>query len=123
MISIILIILAGLFNAAMDILKNKYHNSIFKKYKNKQWIDPTISWKNKWKNENPIYGNKFFLSSTLFVFITDLWHLFKTLMIISICLSIVFYNPIFKWYIDVFIFYLGFTLTFELFYSKILIKL
>jgi len=81
--------------------------------------------KNKWKYDE--YGNcegkeKFFGSSTFLVWLTDLWHLCKFLMLMSICAGIVFYMPLFKWYFDLLIFYCLFTITFELFYKKILIK-
>lgn len=35
------------------------------------------SWRNKYKRNNPILGAKFFGSTTIFVAITDAWHLFN----------------------------------------------
>ena len=39
--------------------------------------DPKISWRNKWKNGDPAQGERFPGSSTIFVFLTDAWHLAK----------------------------------------------
>lgn len=39
------------------------------------WIKD-ISWKNKWKDGDPKKGEKFLGSSTIFVQLTDAWHLF-----------------------------------------------
>jgi len=40
----------------------------------RQWLDPKISWKNKWKDGNPEKGEAYFLSSTSLVPLTDAWH-------------------------------------------------
>lgn len=114
MISILLIILAGICNAIMDKLQFGFHSSIFKKL-NQQFWNPTFSWKNKWNTRFPK------LTSTIFVMFTDAWHLFKYLMVMYITLSIVFYQPIVNWYVDIAIINCAFTCTFELFYSKILV--
>lgn len=44
-----------------------------------QYWDPSISWKNKYANGDPAQGEKFPGSSSLFVFSTDAYHLFRTL--------------------------------------------
>jgi len=44
MITIILIIFAGFLNACMDVLQFKFDISIFRFLKNKQWVDPRISY-------------------------------------------------------------------------------
>ena len=90
MISIIFLILAGFFNSIMDIIIHKWNKSIFSKIKNDkllQFINPTLSWKNKWKNSDYKQGEKFIGSSTVFVMFTDLWHLCQFLMIVSFILS------------------------------------
>jgi hypothetical protein len=43
-------------------------------------------------------------------------------MILAISFAIVFMEPMFAWYFDFFIYYLTFTVPFEIFYSKVLIK-
>ena len=123
MITLFLIVIAGIFNACMDVLQFKFNGSIFKNWKNQKWIDPVKSHANKWKYVNGIWaGEKFFGSSTFLVFLTDFWHLCKFLMLLSISFAVVLYNPLINLYVDVFLMYCAFTVTFELFYSKILIR-
>jgi hypothetical protein len=123
MISLVLVALAGVFNAVMDVLNFKFHSSIFRFWNNQQWINPSLSSANKWKYENSIWaGERFFGSSTFLVFITDMWHLSKFLMLLLITSSVVFYHPIINWYVDWLLMYVCFTATFEIFYSKIFIK-
>lgn len=124
MITIIFIILAGIFSAIMDLLRveSKYHQSVFSLIKNKrlkQWIDPNISWTNK-------YGQypkpKFIGSTTIFVFVTDLWHFSKAGMLICLMIAIVNFKLLISPIIDIFMLYTIFCCIFELFYSVILIK-
>jgi len=122
-ISIILMIIAGFFNACMDILKVRYDKSIFRFWKYQNWLDPSKSWVNKWKNGDPSQGERFFGSSTFFVSLTDAWHLAKHFMLTFIMLSVVFYQPIINWWMDFIILYVSFTVTFEVFFSKILIRI
>ena len=119
--SIILLMLSGFFNSIMDVIRYRWNKSIFNGI-NDKWMNPSISWKNKWKNGDINQGEKFFGSSTFLVFLTDFWHFAKSLMILFYVLSVVMYKPIFNWYIDSIILYLSFTITFEIFFSKILIK-
>jgi len=121
-ISIILIVLAGICNAIMDVLKTKYNKSIFLNCSNQTWLKPSLSWKNKWKNGDPLQGPRFFGSTTFLVFLTDFWHLTKFYMLMLISFAIVCREPMFAWYIDFLIYYCSFTIPFELFYSKVLIK-
>ena len=118
MISVILLILAGIFNSCMDTLKTHYSVSIFSKWKNQDWVNPSLSWVNKWKPKTK-FGD--FIMSTVLVWMTDFWHLCKFLMLWSIMFAIVFYVPLINWWADILIFYCAFTIIFEIFYSKILI--
>jgi hypothetical protein len=107
----------------MDVLQFKYHLSLFRFWKNQQWINPELSNQNKWKYINGIWsGEKFFGSSTFLVWLTDLWHFCKFLMLLLISFSVVFYTPLINWWLDILIFYCTFTITFEIFYSRILVK-
>lgn len=117
MISIILIFIAGILNACMDKLRFHYSTSIFSKWSNQNWVNPSLSWVNKWKPKSKI-GDM--IMSTVLVWVTDFWHLCKMLMLLFLFLSIVLYQPLFNWWIDFFIFYCTFTITFELFFSKVL---
>jgi len=119
MISIILLVIAGIFNACMDMLKTHYSISIFSKWKNQQWVNPALSWTNKWKPESKI-GD--LIMSTVLVSFTDLWHFCKSIMLSCIMAAIVFYDPIFNWWSDLLILYCSFTIPFEIFYSKVLVK-
>jgi len=121
-ISIILMIFAGICNSVMDVLKTRYNNSIFASWPNQTWLKPSLSWVKKWKDGNPKKGERFLGSSTVFVWLTDFWHLAKFFMLLGIAFSIVLYQPIVAWWIDWFILYCAFTIPFEIFYSKVLVK-
>jgi len=119
-ITLILIILAGMFNAAMDVLRYRYKTSIFKDWKYQNWVNPALSQMNKWKPTTK-FGD--LMMSTVLVWVTDMWHFVKMLMWTSIMFGIIFYNPITSfWLLDVFILYFSLTGTFELFFSVIFIK-
>lgn len=130
MITLFLLFLAGALNATMDVLSFRYKTSIFSKYpKLQEFFNPEESWVNKYKDNNPELGPKFFGSKTFLVFLTDAWHLAKMLMITSFTLAIVFYNPIIvteSIFVNIvgnlLLLHSAFSLSFELFFSKILIK-
>lgn len=127
MISLILIIIAGIFNSIMDTLSFRYGISVFSKWtKYEQFLDPQKSWVNKYKHNNPTLGPKFFGSKTFLVWTTDLWHLSKMLMITLFTFAIVFYTPIVTTgylLIDILInssiLHFAFSLTFSLFWDKV----
>lgn len=120
LVSLFLIALAAGCNAVMDICSHKFTTSIFKKL-NPLWWDATISWKNKYINATPALGlRKLFWRINYPVQLTDAWHLFKTLMIVLLCLAIVFYKPMFIWWADVLILGTVWNCTFSLFYNKVL---
>ena len=121
-ISILLMIFAGFWNSVMDVLKTRYNTSIFASWNNQTWLKPSLSWRNKWKNGDKSQGERFFGSSTFLVWLTDFWHLAKMLMLVGIGFAIVMYKPIVAWWIDWFILYCAFTVPFEIFYSRILVK-
>ena len=126
MISLILVILAGILNAAMDIIVStiRYNKSIFTMLP-KTWepfFDSTVSWKNKWKNGDPNQGEKFFGSSTFLVWTTDAWHLANTTMLFLLSMAITFYSPLVNKNVDIFIYWIIFGFTFEMFFSKFFMK-
>ena len=118
-ITIILVIISAISNACMDVVWNNFNSSIFFNINNK-WFDPHMSWLNKW-NWWPTKLGKFLLS-TIFVFITDFWHLCKLIMLVCYSLAIALNVNIFNNIIETFVLYCLFTCTFELFWSKFLIK-
>lgn len=117
-ISITLVIFASIFKSIMDTLQFRYEKSIFSKF-NKYWWNPNFSWMNKWKYRDRQNGERFFGSSTFFVWVTDAWHFFQHFMITFMIASIVLYQKQFGILIDFAILYLVYTCTFELFFSKI----
>ncbi len=123
MTSVILISLAAMFNAVMDTLSFRYNTSIFSNYpKLKQYLDPSVSWENKYKNGDPTQGPRFFGSETFLVFLTDGWHLAKTLMILCFSGAAVTYTCIEGPYWDTLIFYTIFGTVFQIFFGNIFIK-
>ena len=83
---VFLIISAAICKAVMDTVQFKYEDSIFSKMSQKKqnWFNPKISWKNKYKNNDPKQGAKFFGSTTFLVWTTDAWHFFQMIMLTSI---------------------------------------
>jgi hypothetical protein len=125
MISLILVILAAIINAAMDTINARYFTSVFyneKWPKFNQFTNPATSWQNKWKRGDRKQGEKFFGSSTFLVWTTDFWHLAKTVMLLCFALAIVCYTPIIHPLLDWIIYWIGFGTAFELFWSKIFIR-
>lgn len=132
MISAIFFILAGICNAIMDKILFHWDRSIFKGSKWEWWANPETSYRNKWKNgSNSLGGEKFPGSSTIFVWITDLWHFAQSLMITFFLLGAIFYGEgmvsIFEtnWInslLDLVIYKVLFSLSFELWWSILLEK-
>lgn len=135
MTTLILLALAGMCNAVMDVLFTRWNVCVFRNLNPLFW-NPQVSWKNKWAQPYPQpathewyyfgfypeYKERFPYSSTIFVFLTDAWHLAKFLMLWFIMFAIVFYKPLSgNVLLDAFVFYCTFTVTFTMFYSYVLI--
>jgi len=71
-LSIILFLLSAVFEAVMDFLQFRYT-------KRNQFWNPQLSWMNKWDFSTVPRKERFPLSSTVLVFLTDGWHLMKWL--------------------------------------------
>ncbi len=125
-VSLIFILIAGILNAIMDVLSFRFYKSIFNDIKNEKlisWINPAVSWKNKYKDKDPKKGPAFFGSMTFLVSVTDAWHCAKSLMITCLCCAIIFYESCgINIFLELGILYVAFSGVFELFYSKILIN-
>ena len=93
MIVIILIIIIAICNAIMNTISHHYSTSIFTTYYYRfpaRFWDPYYSWRNKYIGGDPRNGRvKWFWKINKPVQITDAWHLFKTIMIVSMILAIV----------------------------------
>jgi len=126
-IAIILIVLLYFtLKAVKDTISFHFMESIFSKLPIKyfKFIDPSISWKNKWKNGDVNQGERFIRSSTIFVMFTDLWHLCDFLQSLILCVIAIF--AIFKYGIFIYLGAIGLfiigSLLFELLYSIIFKK-
>ena len=89
--SIILLVLAGISKAVKDRIMTGWTGSKFERWGlDRNWWDNQISWRNKWKLKNGIVSQseRFLFSSTLFVFVTDAWHLFDLAFILSLAFGI-----------------------------------
>jgi hypothetical protein len=131
MLSILFFILAGASNAVMDKIIFHWGRSVFKGTKFEQWANPKVSYKNKWKNKsNSLDGERFFGSSTIFVWTTDLWHFAQSFMITFFVLGVLSYDGIvnigglyvLNLIIDYVILKMAFSISFEIFWSKVLEK-
>jgi hypothetical protein len=110
MVSLIFFIIAAACSAFMDTLAHRHPKSIFQKFKKGFWSDAfEESWKEKyvdWDSGDrslrklfPNFKSRFKILNWIGkinypVQITDGWHLFKTIMIFAICISIVSFKPI-----------------------------
>lgn len=72
---IVLFLLSIISYSCLWTIQFKYTSSIFRFWKNQQYFNPAISWKNKWKIVNEKAIEAFPGSSTVFVFLTDFFHL------------------------------------------------
>lgn len=119
----LLIAFAGVSEAIMDKVQFHYDKSIFSdpKYKQIFW-NPDLSWVNKWKDSSA-REEKFAGSSTIFVFTTDAWHLFKFYRnsALFVGLPLLFLNPM-HIIISMVIARIIYGLSFTLFFDKILKK-
>ena len=66
----------------MDLVSFHWHKAPKWMKRRKQFWDPQVSWKNKWK-EGSTTEERFKFSSTILVSLTDGWHLAKSLMLNS----------------------------------------
>lgn len=124
MIACLFAILAGICNSIMDVTQLHYSTSIFSNFKTK-WFAKD-SWRNKYKNRDKKQGPLFPGSTTIFVFVTDGWHFFQSLMVTFFILMALFYKPLIhlQWkglelLVSFIILKILYSLTFELFYSII----
>jgi hypothetical protein len=123
MITITLISIAAILNALMDTISFRYESSIFSNFPRlRQFLDVNMSWRNKYKGGDVKQGRAFFGSTTFLVFLTDGWHLFKTLMLLYLLAAMVSYETIVSPMADILIYYVWFGIVFEVFFAYILKK-
>jgi hypothetical protein len=122
MLTLIFVFLAAICNAIMDVITYRFNSSIFSKLVHLKWyIDPSVSWRNKYKNGDPNQGPVFPFSTSILCAITDLWHLTKSIMLVLLYVGITCYVPIIHPVLDVILYYIVFGVTFELFWSILFI--
>lgn len=116
--------IAGASKGVADKLQFHYYEvkEIFPNINDNFW-NPDISYKNKWKNGDPMQGEAFWGSSRWFVCFTDGWHgantTHKTAIIGAICFNIGDRKRPFKYYLYDFVVYslsysTGFWITYEI---------
>jgi len=123
-----LVVLSGISNSTMDVLKFRYNVSVFSRLPKKiQYFTEPSSWRNKYKDRDPSKGESFWGSTTIFVCCTNLWHLSQMLWRVSMSTCIIialFINYDAMWHEVLLLFgvlsalYLG---AFRIFYEKIYI--
>lgn len=121
-----LMFISGAFDGTAESLKYQYSGfkNIFPNA-NDYWWDPSVSWKNKYKNNDKSQGPKFMLSTTLLVGTTDGYHLTRTIRNLTMVAAITFkIGEKQKWShylldaaVDYASYLLGFCLTYELMFS------
>ena len=87
----ILIAIAGFFNGMSDKIRHKYKKTIWSRIKNdkfQQWANPAVSHENKYflnKKDIPKILKKIGtpIFKSVLVWTTDLWHLLKTVWVLS----------------------------------------
>ena len=85
----LLISLAAMSAGILIVLNEDFDRSVFSNL-NETWWNPVWSWRNKYKGKLPYLGPRFFLSTTVFVFLTDAVSLFSTLAALFLSLGIAF---------------------------------
>lgn len=108
--------LAGAMNAVMDTLDHHFTTSIFLGL-NDQWWNPAISWHNKYDYSFPFNITQ----------ISDGWHFFKTLMLVTIIYTSIFTGRrlVITWgrvIVYTILYGLAWNLSFNLFYNILLLK-
>ena len=75
----VLLFIASASKGVCDDLQFHYSDTVFASLDNDQFWDPDISHRNKWAGGVKANGERFLGSSTIFVWVTDAWHLFQTI--------------------------------------------
>lgn len=90
----ILIVVSAICKGIQDTLQFHFETSVFKNLGD--YWNPLKSWKRKYKNGDPKQGEAFLGSTSIFVSLTDAWHLFgliRDFSVITIAISIASLNP------------------------------
>ena len=128
-LSLLFCALGGMSNAAMDKASFHYDRSVFSTLGDDGYFNPALSWKNKWQRDEKgevIAGKERFPgASTVFVNLTDFWHLAKTGMLAAVMLAVVCYRrraSLTVHIVDFALLYIAFTGTFSLFFDGLFVR-
>lgn len=120
----ILISIAGIAKAIVDTLQFHYSKSVFKGLYAQYW-NPDISWVNKYADDKLLIRKKWFfiIPIPIPVLFSDAYHLFQSIFLTSLFISICLFEPITQnKIIDLILLRSLFGLFFIMFYNWILIK-
>lgn len=92
----LLIFISGVAKAVMDVISFHFDKSVFTSLTAKFW-NPAISWENKYYNVAKRKRWRF-MGVPIPVAFTDGWHLFQSIFLTSLFVSIVIYKPIFNYH-------------------------
>ena len=109
--------IAGLFDSVMDTIRFEFNSSVFSLIKSQailSWVNPAISQYNKWAVGFIEKKARFFGSTTFLVWVTDLWHFAKAVMLVCVCAALVSYHPLINKALDLLIALCAYTWTFQL---------
>lgn len=112
----VLLLISAISKAVQDKLQFHFEKSVFSKLGD--FWNPQTSWKRKYKNGDPKQGELFLGSTTIFVSLTDAWHLFGLIRDLSFvsAISIASLNP---WFLLGYLVFIG---TFHIFFTWIFKK-
>lgn len=114
-LTIALILVAAISNVLMDLSsEGRLYSKNVNLYR---WLNKELSWRLKYEKQDPRWGEKFPGSTTVFVFLTDGWHLFQ--FIFHTCWQMAIAIHIDRWFIAFVIIKIVFSLSFQLVYSRI----
>lgn len=124
--SVLCLVLSAICNALMDTIVHHYPVSILTRFNKPHIWDGQISWKNKYQDRDPSKPRvklKIFGKITKFnkpVQLTDAWHFFKSLMIVSMIIGFTLYPRRFNPLADIMLLGIIWNIVFYAFYNKIL---
>lgn len=114
-LTILLILISGLANGLMDLISYKWDVVPDWMRKRASYWNPEYSWRNKWEFNymDEIIGERFWLSSTALVWLTDGWHLMKEIMLSSLSVAIALQGEWWWYLVARGVFAIGFKITYR----------
>lgn len=113
MISIILLVVAGVFNAIMDTVQYNYEISLLKIWVDKLGIYDFFDRDSLNNVKNWFKWIPMGIKKTILVPLFDSWHLAKVIVIILVSCSSIYYTPIINKSVDIAILYISWSVSFE----------